>query len=260
MLPASPRPPRAAHRPAAARTPRRMPGCTCGHDSAPPTKTGRKGLLDLGAREPRVRRRASTPTRRAQSRLFANFARELRVRSRVESGRHARFITLRVHSRVALCARQTAPFTRFLPQKRASTVRKGFGAISCPSKRRKLQPRRRRSARLRRAARRWLLRPRSARGRAIWRPMTTGSQFSRSAPAPPPPPRQTKEKKTSPTCDSPLPPLPCARRALPSPSPTAAAAAAFAVRTHLLLAPGGLAVVSGVSVCPCACALQLTSS
>ena len=39
MLPASPRPPRAAHRPAAARIPRRMPGCTCGHGSAPPTAT-----------------------------------------------------------------------------------------------------------------------------------------------------------------------------------------------------------------------------
>ena len=34
---ASPRPPRAAHRPAAARAPRTTPGCTCGHGSAPPT-------------------------------------------------------------------------------------------------------------------------------------------------------------------------------------------------------------------------------
>ena len=38
-----------------------------------------------------------------------------------------------------------------------------------------------------------------------------------------------------------------AEEAVPSPSPTAAAAAAFAARTHLLLAPGGLAVVSGLS-------------
>ena len=36
-VPASPRPPRAAHRPAAARAPRTTPGCTCGHGSAPPT-------------------------------------------------------------------------------------------------------------------------------------------------------------------------------------------------------------------------------
>ena len=32
-VPASPRPPRAAHRPAAARAPRTTPGCTCGHGS-----------------------------------------------------------------------------------------------------------------------------------------------------------------------------------------------------------------------------------
>ena len=38
-VPASPRPPRAAHRPAAARAPRTTPGCTCGHASAPPTAT-----------------------------------------------------------------------------------------------------------------------------------------------------------------------------------------------------------------------------
>lgn len=36
-VPASRRPPRAAHRPAAARAPRTTPGCTCGHGSAPPT-------------------------------------------------------------------------------------------------------------------------------------------------------------------------------------------------------------------------------
>ena len=38
-VPTSSRPPRAAHRPAAARAPRTTPGCTCGHPSSPPAAT-----------------------------------------------------------------------------------------------------------------------------------------------------------------------------------------------------------------------------
>ena len=238
------------------------------------------------------------------SRLFANFARELRVRSGVRSGRRAGFIKRRVHSRVALCARQTAPFTRFLPQKsehspervrrnlmplkakkaaaKAATKRKapqGGEKVAAAAKKRagasdmeadddglaifaqharpatatspdqgeedesdvrqsspplavRKTPRDR--TRSSEAAR-------TERAREEGRQRSKPSRSARGLPTVEEQMREAAEANEEGAAGA------GAEEAVPSPSPTAAAAAAFAVRTHLLLAPGGLAVVSGLS-------------
>ena len=78
-VPASPRPSRAAHRPAAARPPRTTPGCTCGHGSAPPELTGGKKTYDIQSGSP--------ATARGQTRKFWSGSRE---RSRSKRSRSKR--------------------------------------------------------------------------------------------------------------------------------------------------------------------------
>ena len=111
-VPASRRPPHAAHRPAAARAPRTTPGCTCGHGSAPPTAPRPRAYAGGGpwrrkspfgspmtGRRPRMTRahdrQRTLPQRRCTSCMktpsaSCSLRAPIRVRGGTSSGRHAR--------------------------------------------------------------------------------------------------------------------------------------------------------------------------